>query len=46
MATPCTAQFTFTFHPQAEPVIALLNAAYASSAGGAILLTALDAPTA
>src|SRR6266545_2957435 len=42
MATDCIAQVTFEFDPKRKPVVAVFDAAHASSDGGAILLKGID----
>ena len=43
MATDCIPQLTFTFQENRRPVVARFDQAHASTDGGAVLLTALDA---
>lgn len=43
MATECIPQVTFTFQEKRRPVVACFDQAHASTDGGAVLLTALDA---
>src|SRR6266511_1387055 len=42
MATDCIAQVTFEFDPKRKPVVAVFDAAHASSAGGAVLQKGID----
>jgi hypothetical protein len=43
MATDCIPQLTFTFQENRRPVVTRFDQAHASTDGGAVLLTALDA---